>query len=489
MNNRVSFISAGNLGTEINDPAANLFGKNTLIIAKRGSGKSFLICGLIDKFKKMYDNLLIVSPTEHLNQLYTGKYNGKIKHSLDDVDLLAEILPYSNPLIILDDCLSTKSKKVEILRSITKFKNVTLICSIQFMMLEHESLSKFDYVMMGCEDYISNLRRMYERVSTGYPDFNSYRQAIVSMNNYHFMLVNQKFKLNKINNQNNIPKLKTFVKKGDSIMIISNDENNNKKLVENIINKLEISNPVENIYIINETGINNYDDIDKVHIYNENVIKSILFKANEEHTEKHYVVIFDKLESSWFDYNQMSLREILFNGRHYGITLIVSMLQPLSLPPDLRLQFNRVITNNCWSDAVGKKIYDQYYGMFRDYKKFREYLNNTNDEHYIITTRSIEQHWSYAEITNDKFIKHYTGDLAIIKNVPFVDNIHNDDTNDTVERLAKLKKIKKLKKMLIGECYLFSAEFPDDSKDVGEIIKYSKDIDVLIDKIDHNYAD
>lgn len=65
------------------------------------------------------------------------------------------------------------------------------------------------------------------------------------------------------------------------------------------------------------------------------------------------------------------LREILFNGRHYEITYILTMQSPLEITPNLRDNFDYVclFSTNIFNDQV--KLYKHYAGMFPTFNSFR----------------------------------------------------------------------------------------------------------------------
>lgn len=59
-----------------------------------------------------------------------------------------------------------------------------------------------------------------------------------------------------------------------------------------------------------------------------------------------------------------SIIEILMNGRHYGLTYILTMQTPLGITPDLRLNFDYVFLLKDNSAINKKKLYDNYASMF-----------------------------------------------------------------------------------------------------------------------------
>lgn len=67
-------------------------------------------------------------------------------------------------------------------------------------------------------------------------------------------------------------------------------------------------------------------------------------------------------KKSWA--KDVSIREILMNGRHYQLTYILAMQTPLGIPPDLRLNFDYVFLLKDDSNINKKKLYDNYASIF-----------------------------------------------------------------------------------------------------------------------------
>jgi len=65
-----------------------------------------------------------------------------------------------------------------------------------------------------------------------------------------------------------------------------------------------------------------------------------------------------------------SIKEILMNGRHYGLTYILTMQTPLGVTPDLRLNFDYVFLLKEDSNINKKKLYENYASMFSNLKVF-----------------------------------------------------------------------------------------------------------------------
>ena len=64
--------------------------------------------------------------------------------------------------------------------------------------------------------------------------------------------------------------------------------------------------------------------------------------------------------------------ELLFNGRHYHITYILTMQQPLGIQPELRNNFDYIFLLADDFTSNIKRMFDHYAGMFPDFNSFKQ---------------------------------------------------------------------------------------------------------------------
>ena len=98
-------------------------------------------------------------------------------------------------------------------------------------------------------------------------------------------------------------------------------------------------------------------------------IKKILDKQTADLTKK-VIILIDDL----YDTNIMKsepFMEMLFNSRHYKITLMFNMQYPIGLSPELRSNFDYIYLGNANNDAYLKRLYDHYCGMFPNFEGFK----------------------------------------------------------------------------------------------------------------------
>ncbi|AYV77429.1 MAG: packaging ATPase [Dasosvirus sp.] len=176
-----------------------------IMIAKRGSGKSWVTKAI------MYNQSdvpvgLVISPTEKDNPFFVDffpdsyiyyKYDSKIIKKL----LLRQKLilkkarekkqegKYLDPrlMVVMDDCLASKGTwaKDPLVAELLfngRHRYITYILTMQYPLgIAPELRSNFDYVFLLSEDYVSNLKRIYEHYAGMFPDFNSFRQVFKNL--------------------------------------------------------------------------------------------------------------------------------------------------------------------------------------------------------------------------------------------------------------------------------------------------------------------
>lgn len=98
-----------------------------------------------------------------------------------------------------------------------------------------------------------------------------------------------------------------------------------------------------------------------------------------------YVIMDDCLADSKGWINDVNVKEVLYNGRHYDITYILTMQYPLGIPPSLRANFDYVFLLADDSYTNQEKMYKHYAGMFPKFPAFQEVYNAlTVDYHSMV---------------------------------------------------------------------------------------------------------
>jgi hypothetical protein len=172
-----------------------------IMIAKRGSGKSWITRAIMCRFSDIPVGV-VISPTEKDNPFFVDffpdtfiyyKYESKIlkkllfrqKRILQKAREKKQAGKFIDPraIVVMDDCLASKGTWAkdplvfELLFN-GRHRQITYILTMQYPLgITPELRSNFDYVFLLAEDYISNLKRIYEHYAGMFPDFNSFRQV------------------------------------------------------------------------------------------------------------------------------------------------------------------------------------------------------------------------------------------------------------------------------------------------------------------------
>jgi hypothetical protein len=145
-------------------------------------------------------------------------------------------------------------------------------------------------------------------------------------------------------------------------------------IINNIYSK--ISNEIDNIYIF--TASHNYKYYEKItdlfyDIKDVNLVLGDLIKEYKNKKTKT-LVIFDNVINNIKFYKNNELMELFYNARHYEITLIATMEYPLGITPDLRLNFDYVITAQENFHSNIQRLYEHYFGFYQTLNIFKEVL-------------------------------------------------------------------------------------------------------------------
>jgi hypothetical protein len=172
-----------------------------LMIAKRGSGKSWISRAIMYKFCSIPVGI-IISQTEQNDPFFSYffpdtfifyKYESNTirkllfrqKMILKKAREKKELGKYvdTRSIIVMDDCLASKGTwakdpYVADLLMNGRHRHITYLLTMQYPLgISPELRSNFDYVFLLAEDYTSNMKRLYDHYAGMFPDFNSFRQV------------------------------------------------------------------------------------------------------------------------------------------------------------------------------------------------------------------------------------------------------------------------------------------------------------------------
>lgn len=176
-----------------------------LMLAKRGSGKSWVVRAIINHFKKIPMGM-IISPTDEMSAFYGTFYPDTYIHYQYKPEMIEKLLARQQKIIekakhyakhgkkidtrvmlIMDDCLANKSAwaKDEHLKIIFlngRHYKITYIVTMQDPLgLDPSARNNIDYIFLLADDKISNLKKIYDHYAGIFPTFQSFRQVFVQL--------------------------------------------------------------------------------------------------------------------------------------------------------------------------------------------------------------------------------------------------------------------------------------------------------------------
>lgn len=186
------------------------------IIAKRGSGKSFLNRVIIDFLDK--DKMpggVIISPTERMNPFYGSFFPGAYLHHKYEPSILDNIFERqkrmldkkkrkkkegknldARTMLIMDDCMGSKTTWVKDPNIQELFFNgrhykITFILTMQFPLgIGPDLRGNFDYIFLLAENMTNNQKRLYEHYAGMFPNLESFKEVFKKItSNYGVMVI------------------------------------------------------------------------------------------------------------------------------------------------------------------------------------------------------------------------------------------------------------------------------------------------------------
>uniref|UniRef100_A0A6C0H6Y3 Uncharacterized protein n=1 Tax=viral metagenome TaxID=1070528 RepID=A0A6C0H6Y3_9ZZZZ len=188
------------------------------IIAKRATGKSFLVKELIYHLKDI-PTILAISRTEKLNSFYSDFIPDTYIYSDYSSELLSGLFNRQNRIIednkqrekegkikkngyvmlIMDDCLSSKGTWLRDSNILELFYNgrhslISFILTLQYAIgIPPELRSNFDYIFLLAEDIISNRKRLFDHYAGMFPSFDVFQQVFSELtDNYGVMVIDNR---------------------------------------------------------------------------------------------------------------------------------------------------------------------------------------------------------------------------------------------------------------------------------------------------------
>ena len=206
-------ITIKNKGGNSKDIPINEFDLNQMVahpsivmIAKRGSGKSWVVRAILRHSSKRVPVGIIISPTDRMNSFYSDFVPDTYIYYEFKSDTIERLLNRQQTMIdkakekkkkgkmcnarafiVMDDCLSSKgewSKDPAISELLYNGRHyeIMYILTMQFPLgIKPELRCNFDYVFLLADDTVSNQKRIYEHYAGMFPNFEAFRQVFVQL--------------------------------------------------------------------------------------------------------------------------------------------------------------------------------------------------------------------------------------------------------------------------------------------------------------------
>ena len=172
-----------------------------VLIAKRGSGKSWVVRALLQFFKNIPAGI-VIAPTDRMNAFYRNFFPDSYIYYDYKSEIIEKIMDRQKQMkkkqekkkadgkkidprafVIMDDCLGQKGTWVrdppiqELLYNGRHYE-LMYILTMQFPLgIAPELRANFDYIFLLAEDYISNKKRIYDHYAGMFPSFEAFRQV------------------------------------------------------------------------------------------------------------------------------------------------------------------------------------------------------------------------------------------------------------------------------------------------------------------------
>lgn len=134
-----------------------------------------------------------------------------------------------------------------------------------------------------------------------------------------------------------------------------------------------------------------YDDcmtaFNKVLVRQKSIIAKNKKRVSEgkEPVDARLLLVLDDVISNAKEWNNSAaMSEIMFNGRHYEITLILAVQDTMAVPPKARNNFDYIFLFNNDIENEIEKMYKMYAGIFSKKSDFKEVLKTVTEDYGIL---------------------------------------------------------------------------------------------------------
>ena len=217
---KVLQIEKFNMEWLINDQNNEFMNPRIAIIAKSGSGKSWVIRDILFYLKNIPCGT-IIAPTDKMTGFYNDFFPPSFIHHEYKENIIPKLLNRQKKILnnnetrkkkekkpldprtflIMDDCMSTKHLWLKDPNVLTIFNEgrhyqLTFILSMQYSLgIQPELRSNFDFVFLLGEDFINNRKKLYEHYAGMFPTREIFDQVFLQVtDNYGCMVINNRLR-------------------------------------------------------------------------------------------------------------------------------------------------------------------------------------------------------------------------------------------------------------------------------------------------------
>jgi hypothetical protein len=178
-----------------------------VMVAKRGSGKSFVCRTILQYFHRIPVGI-VISPTDRMNCFYGNFFPDSFIHYEYKSEVIQKLLNRQDKMIekkiqkkddkkkidtrsfiLMDDCLSSRKTWMrdqpitELLFNGRHYDLMYILTMQTPLGITPEMRNQFDYIFLLAEDFQSNLKRIYEHYAGMFPTFDSFKQIFSKLTN------------------------------------------------------------------------------------------------------------------------------------------------------------------------------------------------------------------------------------------------------------------------------------------------------------------
>lgn len=124
------------------------------------------------------------------------------------------------------------------------------------------------------------------------------------------------------------------------------------------------------------------------------VIDTIIAKQKrlaKEGTMRNIFIVLDDLAFNKTLFVSKQMRELMFNGRHYGILLVITAQYLMDLPTYFRSNVDYVITTRTPGVQDRERLYKNFFGVIPSFSMFQSIMDNTTEDYHLLVVDNTTQ--------------------------------------------------------------------------------------------------